>query len=833
MKKIFYLMIVFIPVVLYAQTSWTVMNSGTIENLNSIDFLDDNNGLVVGDNGLILKTVDGGSSWENLTSGTPNNLNGVSFVTADIAVAVGDAPIILRTIDGGENWTSITSGVYGNLISVDIDTSGNGIAGGTDQTILRTDDAGAIWTITQTGYMGGGWQGAQMVDESVGFVFGSNSIFQPFVGKTTNSGTSFSFYNFYFVQGPVSYEGKLYDGHFFDTFNGIAIGRRWDGLGCISSTSNLSNWTTLHYPTPFYGVDFSTETDGYVVGDSGTIYHTTDGGIVWEAEVSGVSSKLNSVDFLNESLGFIAGDEGVILKKQENTIYVSGDVSGFWSADTVKVIGEITIPNGEVLTIEPGTYIEFQDLFSFYIQGCLLAEGTEQDTITFAAVDTWHGIQFNETPATNDSSKIVYCKLQYVSPDNTCRGAATVINFSKLLISHCLISDNTLDYISGGGISCLNNSNPIIEYNIIQNNSSAIGGGIYCNDNSHPIIKFNSIINNNAALTGSGIVCRNYSSPLISNNVISENSGGMAGGGIVCETNSSPTIINNIISYNSALFLLPPLQATGGGIYLHNSNSLIINNLIVGNLAVNYGGGIYCYESNPIIINNTIIENSSELAGGLCCASSSPIVTNSIIWNNGESNMLADLYSDPIVSYSDIQGDYSGVGNINSNPLFWGTGEDPYSLSDDSPCVNVGIPDTTGLNLPELDLAANPRIFGGRIDMGAYENQNIIVGINENQIPHFSSLIADLSNYPNPFNPTTTISFSLNTEIMESAELSIYNLKGQKIKVFNSFSNSELGTSVVVWDGTDQNNKPVSSGVYFYKLKAEDFQQSKKMLLLK
>ena len=56
-----------------------------------------------------------------------------------------------------------------------------------------------------------------------------------------------------------------------------------------------------------------------------------------------------------------------------DTIIVSGDVSGIWSADTVMVIGDLTIPDGEALTIEPGTYIEFQDLYSFNIQGCLLA----------------------------------------------------------------------------------------------------------------------------------------------------------------------------------------------------------------------------------------------------------------------------------------------------------------------------------------------------------------------------------------------------------------------------------------------------------------------------
>jgi len=83
-----------------------------------------------------------------------------------------------------------------------------------------------------------------------------------------------------------------------------------------------------------------------------------------------------------------------------------------------------------------------------------------------------------------------------------------------------------------------------------------------------------------------------------------------------------------------------------------------------------------------------------------------------------------------------------------------------------------------------------------------------------------------LSNYPNPFNPETTISFSLNTE---STELIIYNLKGQKIRQYSIFNNQ----SSIIWDGTDNNGKSVSSGIYFYKLKAGNFQRVKKMLLVK
>jgi len=85
-------------------------------------------------------------------------------------------------------------------------------------------------------------------------------------------------------------------------------------------------------------------------------------------------------------------------------------------------------------------------------------------------------------------------------------------------------------------------------------------------------------------------------------------------------------------------------------------------------------------------------------------------------------------------------------------------------------------------------------------------------------------------NYPNPFNPTTTITFNLTTSITESAEINIYNLKGQKVRKY-SISNNQTS---IIWDGRDQNDQPVSSGVYFYKLIADGKTiDSRKCLLLK
>ena len=88
-----------------------------------------------------------------------------------------------------------------------------------------------------------------------------------------------------------------------------------------------------------------------------------------------------------------------------------------------------------------------------------------------------------------------------------------------------------------------------------------------------------------------------------------------------------------------------------------------------------------------------------------------------------------------------------------------------------------------------------------------------------------------IGNYPNPFNPITSIEFSV-TQSSTLVTLEIYNIKGRKVKQLIDGQIS-AGTHSIIWDGTDENNTPISSGIYFYKLRAGNFQQTRKMILLK
>jgi predicted outer membrane repeat protein len=508
------------------------------------------------------------------------------------------------------------------------------------------------------------------------------------------------------------------------------------------------------------------------------------------------------------------------------TIIPAGNVSGNWtlSGSPYLVEGAIMIPNNATLIIEPGVTVNFQGAYKLYLQGRILANGTVADTITFTAADTtngWLGIQFDNTPATNDTSKFYYCKLQY-SKTTDGGGAFYVLGFSKVIISNCRISNCKSDvYPGGGGIQC-SGSSPVIANNIISNNTTTFGGGGICCENASPIITNNRISNNLASGGGGGIECfgiYNASNAIISNNIISNNSASYGGG--ISSINNSPKILNNFISNNTA--------SNGGGIYCGNDGTpAIINNAISNNSATDGGGGICCDYTygNPSFANNTFSNNSAARGGGLFCALYSNItLQNSILWGNtastsGQQVYLDDENSDPVFNYCDVQGGpdafglnsgifYTGIyqNNLDTIPMFVspsagsGAGFDGvtavWSLQEASPCINAGTPDTTGLGLPALDLAGNPRIKGDRIDIGAYEYP-LPNSINETQ----NTFSVDI--YPNPAINDLTI------EMKQKSEIEISNMKGQIIKTIYS---NDIQTTIDIGN--------LSSGVYIIKAKTD------------
>ncbi len=151
-----------------------------------------------------------------------------------------------------------------------------------------------------------------------------------------------------------------------------------------------------------------------------------------------------------------------------------------------------------------------------------------------------------------------------------------------------------------------------------------------------------------------------------------------------------------------------------------------------------------------------------------------------------------------------------------------------------------------------IDNDGNSYVIGRFVSTATFGSYSLIsAGDNDIFVAKLNSLVSvddgiipteiGLSNFPNPFNPSTTISFSLNNENTENTELIIYNLKGQKIRKYSIFpeqSQAPYGAgnnqSSIVWDGTDEDNQLVGSGIYFYKLEVNGKTEAvKKCLLLK
>lgn len=139
-----------------------------------------------------------------------------------------------------------------------------------------------------------------------------------------------------------------------------------------------------------------------------------------------------------------------------------------------------------------------------------------------------------------------------------------------------------------------------------------------------------------------------------------------------------------------------------------------------------------------------------------------------------------------------------------------------------------GVGDFDGDGTDDYAISANNSLSRGIVYIFAGEALGTDVEIDYE--PVLPESIELGQNFPNPFNPQTTIRFSL--PVRSEIELTIHNLLGQNIRTLAKRSLS-AGEHQLFWDGTDNNGEQVASGMYFYKLKSADRILSRKMLLLK
>ena len=435
---------------------------------------------------------------------------------------------------------------------------------------------------------------------------------------------------------------------------------------------------------------------------------------------------------------------------------------------------------------------------------------------------------------------------------------------NNTIINNSVTSTTAAGQALGGGIDLVANArviNNIIKSNTVQsNNTTAWGGGVSLGYmGGQPVVQYcigNTIWNNKAispnGTSGDGGVAGGLCvvgtpeavirlNDIRYNEVESNTSLNIDcwGGGVMLQNQTSKTIFSqNYVAFNKGI---NNSFCKGAGVTVWNydvtGGPQIINNIITDNSGGTWGGGLFLgglVFNNATLINNTISNNSATLGGAVYVGHNAsypgnPIILNSIMWNNS-SSIYVTPNSSVTVQYSDIQGGWTGTGNIDSDPLFIDT---TFCLSDLSPCIGTG-KDSIDINgtwyySPPYDFDGDPRPNPSECipDIGAQESPKCDTTTNINEIHLEIPKEFSLSqNYPNPFNPSTTVRYSI--PILSFVTLKVYDVLGNELATL-----VKEEKHVGVYEVEFSTRSGLASGIYFYQLKAGSYVETKKMILLK
>jgi hypothetical protein len=203
------------------------------------------------------------------------------------------------------------------------------------------------------------------------------------------------------------------------------------------------------------------------------------------------------------------------------------------------------------------------------------------------------------------------------------------------------------------------------------------------------------------------------------------------GGAIYIIGVDAPTIINCAFYENTAIGTVSSGGTHGGAIVSSSSNPTITGCVFYGNIADGVGGALLINGNTPEVTNCTFNGNTalgSQPGGGggaIYFSVTEAIITNCIFWGNSAPQGAPELAHDgsskiPSVTYCDIQGGYTGTGNINIDPQFWDAINGDLRILPASPCVDAGNNSAVPAGV-DYDFEGDKRIVGSAVDIGADE----------------------------------------------------------------------------------------------------------------
>ncbi len=240
-----------------------------VENLNSVFFIDNDLGWMVGD--LSETTPQGQVAYTTTGGGYPlqqhiaeNPLNSLFFTDELKGWAAGENGILIQTIDGGKNWTSLVKFTQQRIYDLYFLDETSGWAATANGDLFFTTD-GVNWLLSETG-TDTDLLSVQFIDKTYGWACGFNNTL---------------------LKGTAAPDNTII----------------WERIEILPEPPDMI----------WHDIFFIDEFKGWVVGEFGKIYHTEDGGVTWVEEESTVSTSLNGIFMVSDRKGWAIGDNGVII----------------------------------------------------------------------------------------------------------------------------------------------------------------------------------------------------------------------------------------------------------------------------------------------------------------------------------------------------------------------------------------------------------------------------------------------------------------------------------------------------------------------------------------
>jgi photosystem II stability/assembly factor-like uncharacterized protein len=275
--------------------NWTTQTSGITNVLNSNDFVsyvnDDgevtNMQLAVGENGVILKSVDNGTTWLQMTSGTIQNLNDVAIYSPNNILVCGDSATLLKSADYGVTWTPVTINTTENLNEIAtigpslMEVRVSSVVVGNGGTIFVSTD-NTEWTASASG----------TTENLLTAAFTGNNVIcagdNGTILKSIDNGATW-------VTATSGVITKIFDVKFVSST--VVIGTSENGT-LVRSEDAGDTWTTIitTAEVDLYSVNFGSLSFGISTGGASTELYTTDGGISWSTSIVPPSASKNVIE---------------------------------------------------------------------------------------------------------------------------------------------------------------------------------------------------------------------------------------------------------------------------------------------------------------------------------------------------------------------------------------------------------------------------------------------------------------------------------------------------------------------------------------------------------